>query len=409
MRTKKLLLSCLFFISSIIILTGCLESIELNNLAVVAGIAIDKTDETYTLTAQMLNPSAIAGETGNALDVYSLKAEGRSIHEAYKKLDQLTSSALSLSHLDVIVINEDFAKAGISPLLNFALRRDDIRPDIAIVVAKEKNAGDILKVVTALDRIPASKIDISSRVSSRTQRLTSYNLYEVVNMVNTNSINVVLNAVSIYHVEEHTDEDIERQDGTQGKTSRNGSTVDNMLDITIPVQLRIEHLAIFQGDKLAGFINDAEAQLYNMVMGDYKRYDIVTKIEADYYTSFGVTELKSKITTDLEKNEATIKMEISGIVLENTYPVDFTNTENLVAMSVYLKDQFEKDINKFVNKVQTELKSDVFGIGGKAHNQENKVWKEKEGYWSDIFPELTINVEVELEISSVGEIGNVTL
>jgi len=408
MRIKKLLLG-LFMMLSIITLTGCLESIELNKLGIVAGIAIDKTEDTYIMTAQILNPSAIAGETGNALPTYSLKAEGRSIHEAYKKLDQLTSTALSLSHLDVIVINEEFAKAGISPLLNFALRRDDIRPDIAIVIAKEEKAGDILSVVTALDRIPAAKINISSRVPSRTQRLTGYNLYEVVDMVNTHATNVVLNAVSIHHEEKHTDETIERQDGTEGKTKKNGSTVDNMLDITIPVQLRIEHAAVFQGDKLAGFINDAETQLYNMIMGSYKRYDIVTKIEEDYYTSFGVTELKSKITTDLENNEATIKMKLSGIILENTYPIDFTNKENLIAISAYLKDQFEQDVNDFVEKTQTEFKTDIFGIGGKAHNQENKIWKEKEGYWSELFPELTINIEVELEISSVGEIGNVTL
>jgi len=409
MRIKKLLLFTLLLISSIFTLTGCLESIELNKLGIVAGIAIDKTDDTYTITAQMLNPSAIAGETGNALATYSLKAEGESIHEAYKKLDQITSSALALSHLDVIVINEEFSKSGISPLLNFALRRDDIRPDIAIVVAKDEKAGDILSVVQALDRIPASKLNISSRVSSRTQRLTNYNLYEVVDMVNTNSTNVVLNAVSIYHEEDHVDKEVKRPDGTEGKTQRDGSTVDNMLDITVPVQLRMEHLAVFQGDKLAGFINDAEGQLYNMIMGDYKRYDIVTRIEEDYYTSFGVTELKSKITTNLEQNEATIKMKVSGIVLENTYPVDFTNHENLVAMSVYLKDELEQNLNDFVEKVQTELKSDIFGIGGKANHQESKIWKEQEGYWSELFPELTIHIEVELEISSVGEIGNVTL
>jgi len=394
---------------SLFTLTGCLEAIELNKLGIVAGIAIDKTDDTYTMTAQMLNPSAIAGETGNALAVYSLKAEGQSIHEAYKRLDQLTSTALALSHLEVIVINEEFAEAGIAPLLNFALRRADIRPDIAIVIAKEENAGDILSVVTALDRIPASEVNILSRISSRTQRLTSYNLYEVVDMVNTHAINVVLNAVSIYHEKDHTDETTEREDGSKGKTKNNGSTGDNMLDITIPVQLRIEHAAVFQGDKLVGFIDDSETQLYNMIMGSYKRYDIVTKIEEDYYISFGVTELKSKITTDLENNEATIHMELSGIVLENTYPIDFTNNENLVAMSAYIKEHFEQDINNFVDKTQTDFKSDILGIGGKAYNQENEVWKGKEGYWCDLFPDLTINVEIELEISSVGEIGNVTL
>lgn len=408
MKIKKLL-ACFLSLFALIPLTGCLEPIAINKLGIVAGLAVDKTDDSYLVTIQILNPSAIAGASTNELPVYSLTAEGKSIHEAYKKLDEATSTALSLSHLNVIVINEEFAKAGFSPLLNFALRRFDIRPDITIVVAKEDSASDVLSVVTALEIIPASQIDISNMVASRTARLTSYNLYETVDMVNTNAINTVLNAVTIHRLHDHLDEEVERKNATTGQTSANGSTLDNVLDITLPVQLRIEHLAVFQGDKLIGFINDAEAQLYNMIMGISKRYDIVTSIEKEYYTSFGVTQIKSSITTDLANNEATIKLDLSGVIFENTYPIDLTNVENLTAMSEHLKHSLEQDINHFVHKVQTELKSDIFGIGGKAHNQENKVWKEKEGYWSDLFPELTLNIEVKLEVSSVGEIGNVTL
>ena len=409
MGVKKLLLITVLLLSSVV-LTGCLESVDLNKLGIVAGIAIDKkTDDGYIVTVQILNPSAIVGEAPNTLPVYSLKAEGSSIHEAWSKLDSITSSALYLSHLSVIVINEDFAKLGFSPLINFALRHTDIRPDIAIVVAKDEKAGDILNVVTALDMIPAAQLDISSRISSHTPRLTISNLYEVVDIVNNNSINVVLNAVSIHHEEEHIDETIKRKDATSGHTTRNGSTIDNILDIARPVQLRIEHLAIFKGDKLVGFIDDYEAQLYNMIMGESKRYVIVTKIDKDYYTSARVPKVKSKITTDLTNNEATIKLNISAVIIENTYPIDLTNTDNLVVMSEYLKKQLEQDMNNFIQKIQKEMKSDIFGIGGKAYYHENNVWKEKEGYWSEIFPEMKINMEIEVDIDSVGEVGNVTL
>ena len=409
MQIKKLLIATALLLSSIITLAGCLESVDLNKLGIVSGIAIDKLDGEYTVTVQILNPSSIVGEAPNTLPVYSLKANGRSIHEAWSKLDNITTSALYLSHLNVIIINEDFAKAGFSPLINFALRHADIRPDISIVVAKDEKASDILSVVTALDMIPAAQLNISSRVPSHTPRLTSSNLYEVVDIVNNNSVNVVLNAASIHRVKEHLNEDIKRSNGTEGNSTRDGSTIDNILDITRPVQLRIEHLAVFKGDKLAGYLDDYEAMLYNMVMGHNKRYVVVTKIEEDYYTSVRIPQAKSKITTDLANNEATIKLNLNAIIVENTYPIDLTNTENLKVMSEYVKKQVEKDMNNFIDKVQKELKSDIFGIGGKAYYHENKIWKEKEGYWSEIFPEVKINLEIELEIDSVGEVGNVTL
>ncbi|MCL1991047.1 MAG: Ger(x)C family spore germination protein [Defluviitaleaceae bacterium] len=409
MSIKKLIVAGWMTLCMITFLTGCLEPVEINKLGIVSGLAVDQTDDGYIVTAQILNPAAISGKTTNALPVYSLKAEGTSIHEAYKKLDDMQSAALSLSHLNVMVINEAFAEAGFAPLLNFSLRRFDVRPDISIVVAKDAAASDILNVITALDLIPANQINISNRVPSRTERLTSYNLYETVDMVNTNTINTVLNAVTLHREQTQLDEDHQLEAGMGNQATQNGSTLNNILDITVPVQLRFEHLAVFQGDKLVGFMNDAEAQLYNMVLGDFKRYDIVTKIEEDYYTSFGVTKIDSKITTDLAQNEATLQLSLSGLIFENTYPIDLTNQENLVVISEHLKSSLAQDMTDFVNKVQTELKSDIFGIGGKAYYQEHHVWKEKEGYWSELFPELTLNIEIELEVNSVGEIGNVTL
>jgi len=407
MKIKKFLLSTFILITMILMLTGCLERIEINKIGIVAALGIDKTDDGYIVTAQILNPSAITGERGNSLPVYNFKSEGLSIHEAYRKLDQITTSALALSHLNIIVVDEKFAKDGIAPILNFALRRDDIRPDITILVAKDATANEILSVVTPLDMIPATQIDVAQFIDTHTARLTNYNLYEIVDMVNPKSSNVVLNAVSIYHAEDEKSEKDVEKDVKKGKDI--GATTDNLNNIKAPVQLRIEHLAAFQGDKLVGFLNTSEAQLYNIVQGTYKRYDIVTRIGEDYYTSLRVTELKSKITTNLANNEATISMKMKGIIQENTYPADFTNQDNLDAVAAYLKAHLESEMETFVAKIQGDLKSDIFGIGVKAYTQEKKLWKEITGYWEEMFPNLDIKLEIELEINSVGEIGNVTL
>ena len=409
MIRKKSRFFVLFGVLLTLVLTGCLERVEINKLGIVSGLGIDKIDDHYQVTAQILNPSAISGKSSSSLPVYSLTAEGDSIHEAYKKLDQMTSTALSLSHLNVMVINEAFAEDGFSPLLNFALRRTDIRPDITFVVAKDESAKDVLSVVTALDLIPSAQLNVISKVPSYTQRLTSYNLYEVVDMVNGNSINVVLNAVSIHREETQLNAQTSGADGSSGQTNASGSSIDNIHDMTVPVQLRFEHLAVFQGDRLAGFISDKEAQLYNMIVHGHKRYDMVARIEDEYYTSVGFTEVKSTISTNLAQNEATIKIELGAIIIENTYPIDLTNTENLTVMSEHLKKQFEAEIHPFVEKVQTEMRSDIFGVGGKAYYQENKLWNEHEGYWAEQFPDLRIHIEVDVKINSVGEIGNVTL
>jgi len=433
---KKLRLILCTLLALLPMLTGCMERIELNKLGIVAGLGVDKTEDGYILTAQILNPASITGSNPNALPVYSLTAEGQTIYEAYQKLDQVTTETLFLSHLNIIVVNEEMAKSGINPILNFTLRHTEIRPDINILVAKESNSADILNVLPSIASIPSAELDIfTNMIESYTARLTSYNLYDVVDMASGNSIHMVLNAVSIYH--EHEDRQKREQKQAQkdsegndtvsssssetspeehqggrhekGEGEDQGSTIDNTLEITAPVQLRIEYLAAFHDDKLVGFLDNDEAQLYNILLGANKRYVLTTKIEEEYYVSVETTNISSEIKTDLEKNKATIDLKIVAGIVENTYPIDLTSKDNFDVLIDYLTAQLEEDIEKFLEKTQSELKSDILGIGGKAYYHEHKNWIQKQGYWSEIFPTIDIKVNVELDIDSSGEIGNVNL
>ena len=464
---KKFLISSTFLIMCTILLTGCIERTELSNIAIVAGLGIDKIDDRYELTVQILNPASITGENQNALPVYSIKETGETIYEAYQKLDQITTSQLFLSHLNVIVINTELAESGIGPVLNFALRHTDIRPDINIVISKNASANEILNVLTSIDTIPAAQLDIfTNRSASSTARLTNYNLYEVVDMVNSDSINVVLNSVSIHHEnnEQNTegklnrnldstnsnefststqndtnnDENFDHQEnnnsddfkGSEQDPSNNensdasnnneetnsknnqkieGATIDNILEITSPVQLRIDHLAVFNGDELVGFLDEDEAQFYNVLLGISKRYALKARIDEEYYVAAEVTDVSSKIETNIEKNKATINIEITAMIVENTYPIDLTTQDNLDIMSEHLQKQFENDIDSLINRIQTEFKTDVLGIGGRAYYDEHKLWTQKEGYWSEIFPDIDIKINIDFKIDSVGEIGNVVL
>lgn len=395
-KFKKITACFLVLLLTISTLAGCLERIELNKIGMVSGLGIDlEEDGSYTVTAQTLKPTSLAGNN-SALPVYSLQAKGDTIHEAFQRIDQLATTALFLAHLNVIVVNEALAESGLSPVLNFALRHNDVRPDINILVAKDTTASDVLNVLITLDIPPAGELDIyTNMIHTHTARLVTYHLYEVVDMVNTNTINVVLNAVSIHY----EDEDKKKDAGN----------VKNVQTITPNAQLRIEHLAVFKEDQIQGFLNNSQAQLYNMALGDHKRYSLQTRIEEEYYVSAEVTSTKSKIETDLNNNQATLNIELVARIVENAYPIDLTTQDNLDVMADYLQQQVEKDFTDFITYVQQELGTDIFGIGGKAYYQEHHTWSEVKGYWEELFPELEITINLDLKIDSVGEIGNVTL
>lgn len=394
---KKIVAMLTILLLAATTLTGCLERTELNKLGIVSGIGIDLEEDGYNVTVQILNPASLANNS-SALPVYSLQAKGDSISEAFQRVDQQTATALFLPHLNVIVVNEKLAEEGINPVLNFALRHTNIRPDINILVAKETSANHILNVLTSVDTPPAGELDISTNmIFTHTARLVDLNLYEIVDMVNTDTTHVVLNAVSTQHENEQKHE------------IKDDGNMKNVQTITPNAQLRIEHLAVFKEDKIIGYLDDNQAQLYNILMDDHKRYVMRTTIEEEYYVVAEITQTSTKIKTDLANNSATIDIDLTAMIVENTYNIDLTTIDNLNTMAEHLGRQLDEDLHEFVNHIQQDLQTDILGIGGKAYYKEHHVWEEVQGYWEERFPELDITINLNFEIDAVGEIGNVTL
>ena len=394
---KKIVTTLMILALTATTLAGCLERTELNKLGLVSGIGIDLEEDGYLVTVQILNPASLANNS-SALPVYSLEATGHTIYEAFQRIDQQTATSLFLPHLDVIVVNEALAKSSINPVLNFTLRHTDIRPDINILVAKDTSANHVLNVLTSVDTAPSGELDISTNMAfTHTARLVDLNLYEVVDMVNNHATNVVLNSVSVHY--EHEQKHNNKDDGN----------MKNIHTITPNAQLRIAHLAVFRGDKIIGFLDDEQAQLYNILMDNHKRYAFHAAIEDEYYVAVEITKTKTKIEPDLANNQATIDIQLTAMIVENTYNIDLTTQENLDVMAEHLQEKLDRDFHEFVTYVQEELKTDILSIGGKAYYKEHHLWEEVEGYWVEQFPELDITINLDFKIDSVGEIGNVTL
>ena len=59
-----------------------------------------------------------------------------------------------------------------------------------------------------------------------------------------------------------------------------------------------------------------------------------------------------------------------------------------------------------ISKTQHELQSDILGVGSKIHQKDPKKWAAVNGYWEEIYPTLEFEVDVKVQINSVGDIAN---
>ena len=160
-------ISCLVFLSVFVFLSGCWDRREINELAIVKAIGIDKIDKNYEVTLQIINPGVVSGNQSNYDSPVSTFSEvGTTVLEAIRHLTVDIPRRPYFAHLRMIIISEEVARDGISPFLDFLLRDHEQRPDVYLVVSKEKRARDALEVLTSLEVVPANNIFFSLETSA---------------------------------------------------------------------------------------------------------------------------------------------------------------------------------------------------------------------------------------------------
>lgn len=92
--------------------------------------------------------------------------------------------------------------------------------------------------------------------------------------------------------------------------------------------------------------------------------------------------------------------------MENDYPIDLSQPDNVKTLQSYLEATLKEEVVKVVQKTQQDLKSDILGVGSKIYQKDPKKWLELQGYWDDLYPTLTPEIEVKVSINSVGDIQN---
>ena len=86
----------------IILFCGCADYKELNDIAIVSGISIDREKDEYSVGI------LIANSTDGENVLY--KTNGKTISDAIKKLESITPKQLYLGHLGVVILCVSFAE-----------------------------------------------------------------------------------------------------------------------------------------------------------------------------------------------------------------------------------------------------------------------------------------------------------
>ena len=123
---------------------------KLNMRVIVTGLAIDKIDDEYEVTAQVVMPApgSESGGSGARLDFISEK--GSCVAEGVQRIAYKIGKIAALSHMSFVMVGEEMLKENLATTLDFFARDSHVDPAVTLLICDGK-AKDTMKQTKNLE------------------------------------------------------------------------------------------------------------------------------------------------------------------------------------------------------------------------------------------------------------------
>ena len=371
-----------------LLLTGCYNYQELNDLAITTGVSIDYDQETkeFIVIAQVINPvKEQDAKSSNETSFINYKSKGKSLREAIRTIVLDSPKRLYGSQLQILILSENVLYEKLPDVIDFFIREPELRPEFKIIIAKDEKALEGISIQTLLDDLSSS--NILSSLETQSERIgitTVVSLNELANMYLNPYLEIVLPSMIV------------KGNIKEGESKENLSTTKD--ETTIEVQTT----GVFKNNKFLGYLTEEESKTLNLIRGDIKN-TIINMDITDGFIVFEPNNIKASVEAIPKENK--VKMTISGLakVKEITGLIDLNNTKEV--------QKLQKDFNKLTkdmvlntfNSIREKYNTDVFKFRDLYYKTDHKYFNKNQTNWyEEVFPNLTLEVKSEIELYEKG-------
>ncbi len=361
-----------------LLFTGCFNYREIETSTIVAGAALDKGKDghKYHMTFEALSLSGGKDQTTKSV---LLESDGDTIFDCLRRAVGVTDKKLYFGDCKVVIISKDLAREGIRPVLDFSIRDHEPRITQRMVVSDEETAADLLKVKLGTEQPVAFHLASELQENQIVQgHILSYSLYQIYNQVSSQSKAITLHAVRVVPMQDHS-------------------------------SLETETNAIFQKDKMVGYLPKKESLYYVILKNEIQSGVLLTGIQPGAKNiALEIKKGSSEIKPEVSGNNVTMKIQVQlgvNIGEENDSSKKFTVGNGEFRMT---EEAASKTVKKGVEDVILDLQknygADVFGFADAIYKQKPNDWKRISKSWSSIFPNVKCEVTADVKIYSSGTI-----
>lgn len=384
---------CLLLI--IFMLTGCYNYRELNDLAITTAFGIDKDENGYKMTFQVVNTkksSSQDNDSGNP-KIIIYEQTDKTTQEAARKIILESPKRVYANHVVLLVIDENIAKEGIENVLDLLFRDAESRKQYMVLISKETTAKEILQTLTPLEVVNAQDIVKSiiadSEYYGMSENITLESLME--SLINSKK-EIILPSIKL----------IGNKDISSSK--------ENIESSTTSAKVILGEMAIFKNNKLVGYATEKESIALSYIRG--KLNNTIVTMECpnnkDKYFSIELIGVKTKKKASKNKLEVSIDITGSGSITEIYCDYNLEEIKTIETLEKKLEKHITKEIKSSIDSLNNRFQSDIYDFQELFYKTNPKFYNTiKKDYYEKYFNNIKINVNTDIKLIEKGTITRV--
>ena len=343
MKKLIILFLCLF------LFTGCSNYHEINDLAIVSAIGLEHDEEKFKVTLELYKE--VKEGNSSKEESISINGTGKTIDEAINNSSLMSETLLYFSHVQAIVIDYNYAKEGITEMMDYLSRNTDFSFVSYIVVSDENNKpSDIL----------SKKNDLENEIVGKA----------IANLFNTTEQNNSIFVSNKYY---------------------NFLTqyVNKRQDVYLPIikvqdkKIKLSEMVVFKNDKLVKKLDMSDTETFSLLTNNtdslfYKvNYD-------DSNVVLRIYEGKTKYK--IRNGKIVIDINVTSDIDEITGNVNTMEEDVIQKIKISLENTIKENIINLINILRVN-NSDALGLQDLLYD----IYGKKESDWKNFKIEIKIN------------------
>lgn len=353
---KKILL-----ILIVLLLTGCYDYVEINNLSFISCIGIDYDEDKFKLTYEILNDTKKGAEQASQ-EGYTISGSGSSIAKAFDNISLKIAKLPYFYHLKSIVISEPVAKEHMQEIVEYVTRNPEIRNEFYLVIAKDIKASEIVKNANTNNPIVGNQITKLIESNVKDYNVTFSKPFEdILEKFQNPKIDPIVSVMTL------TNDD-----------------------------LTAEGIAIFDGYKYIDTLSPLNSAYLNVLLNENANLTVSKKYNNK---TLAVNLYDGKADYEFKDKQIIIKIALEGEVTENLPEFDLRDDKTYQDLSKDFSKVVKTDIEDLI-KIIVSKNVDAIGL-------ENMYYKENRKTLDNILQVFDIKVEANVKINKRGLIYEV--